>query len=364
MRAADEMGSHENLGEYDCIQFVTDHSGYDHGKIVADSQLVLDTRMPPKGAGAKRLSTADQHRQLLRRHLSFLLFVVGSLFVFWKPLSGLISFSLTHDYGSHIILVAPVSAYIIYRKRREIFSKLQSGLLAGSMLFLAGAIFYWFSHRRALTFLPSDYESAEILAMVVLWMSGFVLAYGAQAFARARFPLLFLLFLVPIPDFLLHKVIFLLQAGSAEVAYWLLRLLNVPVFKQGFTLQLPTLTVEVAEQCSGIRSSLALLITTLLVGEFVLRSAWRKSVLVASIVPILILKNGVRIVAVSLLTIYVDRGFLHGWLHTSGGIVFYVLGLVILIPILVALRNSEKRYQPAFPVVDASQGEAVTIGPR
>jgi exosortase len=320
--------------------------------------------MPPRGSGAKRLSTADQPSQLLRRHLSFLLFVTGSLLVFWKPLSGLISFSLTHDYGSHIILVAPASAYIVYLKRREIFSKLQSGLLAGSMLFLAGVIFYWFSHRRALTFLPSDYESAEILAIVILWISGFILAYGTRAFARARFPLLFLLFLVPIPDFWLRKAVFLLQAGSAEVAYWLLRLLNVPVFKQGFTLQLPTLTVEVAEQCSGIRSSLAMLITTLLVGEFVLRSAWRKSVLVASIVPILILKNGVRIVAVCLLTIYVDRGFFHGWLHTSGGIVFYVLGLVILIPILLALRNAEKRCQAAFPVADVSQGEGVAGEPR
>jgi len=310
------------------------------------------------------MSTADQHRQLLRRHLSFLLFVVGSLFVFWKPLRGLISFSLTHDYGSHIILVAPASAYIIYLKRREIFTRLQSGLLAGSMLFLAGATLYWCSHPRALTFLQSGYESAEILAIVILWISGFILAYGTRAFARACFPLLFLLFLVPIPDFLLRNVVFLLQAGSAEVAYWVLRLLNVPVFKQGFTLQLPTLAVEVAEQCSGIRSSLALLITTLLVGEFALRSAWRKSVLVASIVPILILKNGVRIVAVCLLTIYVDRGFLHGWLHTSGGIVFYVLGLVILIPILAALRNSEKSCPPAFSVVDVSRSEAVTGGPR
>src|SRR5271157_997768 len=294
---------------------------------------------PPKGWGAKRLSSADQHSELLRRHLCFLVLVICSLFVFWKPLSGLISFSLTHDYGSHILLV-------------------------GSVLFLAGATFYWFSHRWVLTFLPSDYESAEILAIVMLWISGFILSYGTIAFATARFPLLFLLFLVPIPDFLLHKIGFLLQAGSAEVAYWLLRLLNVPVFKQGFTLQLPTLTVEVAEQCSGIRSSLALLVTTLLVGEFALRSAWRKSVLVASIVPILILKNGVRIVAVCLLTIYVDRGFLHGWLHTSGGIVFYVLGLVILIPIIVVLRNSEKKLKSAFSLVDASQSEAVTGRPR
>jgi exosortase/archaeosortase family protein len=97
----------------------------------------------------------------------------------------------------------------------------------------------------------------------------------------------------------------------------------------------------VAKQCSGIRSSLALLITVLILGHFVFRSAWRKALLVTSIVPILILKNGVRIVAVALLSIYVNRRFLHGWLHTSGGIVFYLLGLALLIPIIAALRKTE-----------------------
>jgi exosortase/archaeosortase family protein len=80
----------------------------------------------------------------------------------------------------------------------------------------------------------------------------------------------------------------------------------------------------------------------LLVGELVLHSASRKLFLMLSVVPILILKNGARIVAVSLLSIYVDRGFLHGWLHASGGILFYLLGLTMLIPIVMALRKSEQ----------------------
>jgi exosortase len=154
---------------------------------------------------------------------------------------------------------------------------------------------------------------------------------------------LFLLLLVPIPEIAIEKITFFLQAGSAAVAYGLLRVFSVPVFKQGFILRLPNLDIEVAKQCSGIRSSMALLITVLIVGEFVLRSAWRKTLLVLSIVPILIFKNGVRIVSVSLLSIYVNRRFLHGWLHTSGGIVFYVLGLVVLIPIIAVLRKSEAR---------------------
>ena len=275
--------------------------------------------------------------ELCRRHLYFILFVLGSLFVFWTPLRQLITFSLTHDYASHAILIAPASAYLIYLRRREVFSRVQASFLTGSSLFLAGAISWLAAHRYSP--LQSDYFSLEIAAIIVLWISGFLLCYGSQAFRTARFPLLFLMLLVPIPNFLLEKIIFLLQAGSAAVSYWLLRVMNVPVLKDGFVLFLPTLKIEVAKECSGIRSSLALLITTLLAGEFILHSVWSKSLLVLSAVPILIVKNGVRIVTVSLLTIYVDRGFLHGWLHTSGGIVFYLLGLLSLVPIIIVLQR-------------------------
>ena len=283
----------------------------------------------------------NMRSDLFRRHLYFVLFALGSVVVFWTPLRDLISFSMTHDYGSHIVLVAPASAYLIYLKRRLIFSQVQFNFFTSAGLFLAGAILGLTAHfdspfRRASL-------SVEILALIVLWISGFVLCYGMHAFRSARFPLLFLLLLIPIPDFLIEKVIFFLQTGSAEVAFWLLKALNVPVLKEGFILRLPALDIEVAKQCSGIRSSLALLITTLLVGDFVLRSAWRKSLLVLSIVPILILKNGLRIATLSLLTIYVDRRFLYGWLHHSGGIVFYLLGLLALVPIIIPLRKSEIR---------------------
>ena len=77
-----------------------------------------------------------------------------------------------------------------------------------------------------------------------------------------RFALLFLLLLVPIPDFVIEKIVFSLQAGSAAVAYWLLRILNVPVFKEKFLLLLPTLGVEVAKECSGIFQPAGILRTT------------------------------------------------------------------------------------------------------
>lgn len=299
------------------------------------------------------MSASDKPSARFPRHLGFLLFLLLSVLIFWIPLRNLISFSLTYDYGSHIIFIVPVGAYLIYVKRDELFSKVQTSVLVSSALLPAGATLAWFAEKHS----PSpqgNYFSLLVLAIVIIWISGFMFCYGTGAFRAASFPLLFLLLLVPIPEFLIEKIIFLLQAGSAEVAYGLLRILQVPVFKQGFILQLPTLNIEVAKECSGIRSSLGLLITTLLVGEFTLRSNWRRLILTLSTVPVLIVKNGVRITTICLLSIYVDRGFLHGWLHMSGGIVFYLLGLAMLVPILTALRRSEEKARRDAAAASAS----------
>jgi exosortase len=290
-----------------------------------------------------QLSSTAQPGKLSRQDLAFILFLTASVVAFWKPLSSLLSFSLSRDYASHIVLIIPISAFLIYRMRAEIFAAVKTAPVPGILLFLTGIAFLWLALRRTDSPLHGNGLSLVTFAIVVIWISAFVFFYGTLAFYRALFPLLFLLLLIPIPELAVDKIIFFLQAGSAMVAYGLLRLLSIPVLKQGFILTMPNLAIEVAKECSGIRSSLALLVTALIFGEFVLRTTWKKGLWILSIVPVLIFKNGVRIVTLCLLTIYVNPGFLHGWLHTSGGILFYLLGLVILLPILNALRKSEKQ---------------------
>ena len=157
------------------------------------------------------------------------------------------------------------------------------------------------------------------------------------------FPLLFLFLMAPIPDVLLNRVIVWLQQGSAEVSYAVFQLVGVPVFRTGFVFALPGVTIEIARECSGIRSSLALLITSLLAGHLFLRSAWTKAVFTLAAIPLLIVKNGIRIVTLSLLSIYVDPSFLTGNLHHQGGILFFLLALVILLPLLWLLQQHERR---------------------
>jgi exosortase len=164
------------------------------------------------------------------------------------------------------------------------------------------------------------------------------------------FPFLFLLLIVPIPAVLLDKIVFALQKGSAEMVDVLFRVAGTPVFRQGLRFSLPGIDIEIARECSGIRSSSALLIVGMLAGQVFLRASWRKVCLSLCTVPIVIFKNALRIVTLSWLGVYVNRGFLSGRLHHSGGLFFALLALGIILPILFVLQKSEgrpRREQPS-----------------
>jgi exosortase/archaeosortase family protein len=102
------------------------------------------------------------------------------------------------------------------------------------------------------------------------------------------------------------------------------------------------MSIQVAKECSGICSSLGLFITGILAGHLFLRTGWKKFVLVLCVFPITVLKNGIRIVTLSSLAIYVDEKFItQSFLHKSGGFIFYIPALFLLGLILWWLRKSE-----------------------
>jgi len=153
---------------------------------------------------------------------------------------------------------------------------------------------------------------------------------------------LFLFLALPLPESILHRAVVALQKGSADVAHVLFRLAGAPVFKDGFRFSLPGVEVEIAEECSGIRSSISLLICGILASHFLLQSNWRRLFLVLFIVPVVILKNAVRIFTITWLGVYVDRDFLYGNLHRYGGLPFSVLAVAILGCAIYLLQQSQR----------------------
>ena len=270
-------------------------------------------------------------------------FAALTMALVFHPLELLISSAERGDYYSHIPLIPLITAYLLHSERKRIFQNIACGYFPGGILILIGLLVRLSMEGLGLGLNANDYTTLVVFSAIMIFWGGFIIAFGTWSARRAVFPLLFLLFMAPIPGFLMDHFISALQVGSTEVSYLLFQIIGVPIYREGFSFHLPGLSVEVAKQCSGIRSSLALVITVLIASHLFLRTAWRKWVLILAVFPITIIKNSIRILAITLLAAYVDMSFLtRGWLHQSGGILFFLPALFLLGGLLFALRKSER----------------------
>jgi exosortase len=194
--------------------------------------------------------------------------------------------------------------------------------------------------------------SLEMLALVAWWIGSFILCFGTKASRALLFPLCFLFWMVPLPEFALTAVIKFLQDGSALISTLLFQAARVPVLQNGVHLFIPGLTIEIAKECSSIRSSLMLLVTTMVLAQLFLRSPIKKALVIAISLPLSIAKNGLRIFVIAMLGTRVDPGYLNGRFHHQGGIVFFAIALVFIFLLLWLLQRGESR-QTTKPAVDA-----------
>ena len=279
-----------------------------------------------------------------KRFLLFIVFTLFALGLVFEPLRDLMDSAKRSDYYSHIILIPCVTGYLIYLKRKEILGIPSPSYVPGGILVTGGVALYLVGISQGVNLSENDLVALWVFSAVVFWTGGFILLYGWGAFRKAPFPFLFLVFMIPIPGAILQRVIYALQVASTEVSHLLFALSGVPYVREGFLFHLPGISIEVAEVCSGIRSSLALFITSILAGHFFLDRLWKKAVLAVVVFPVTVFKNGIRIITLSLLGVYVDPRFLTGgFLHQSGGFLFFIPGLGLLGFALWALRRQGQK---------------------
>lgn len=291
-----------------------------------------------------RFALHYDHRKMKRQSLKGLLLTLLSIIAIWMaflPLRDLLQNSKT-DYYSHIPLIPVISGYFLFRKKKEIFGGSPSFYLPGLFIMAAAAILRFVG--RDLQANPNDFASIATFSALVFWLGSFLFLYGKEALRKAYFPVAFLIFAVPIPSILMEKIISVLVTVSTSVTNLLFKTIGVPFTREGSIFDLPGFSIEVAKECSGIRSSLALFITGILASHLFLKKFWKKGVLALAVFPIAVFKNGLRIVGIYLLSYHIDMRFIEGdFHHKFAGSVFFVVGLFLLGLILWLLRRSEVR---------------------
>jgi exosortase len=279
---------------------------------------------------------------------SYRIFVVlctVSLAVWWHSIVSTLALGLRQEAYTHILLILPISVTLIVSERNRRAWKPKPNFGVGSALLilaiLAGVAGLELGAARTTT---ADLRlSVEMLAVVTWWIGSFVLCFGGRVFKACIFPLCFLLWLIPIPNTVLNLIVYFLQQGSASAARLLFTIAGIPVSQAGTVLSIPGLTLEVAKECSSIRSSLMLVVTTMVMSHLLLRSLWGKILVILAAIPLSIAKNGLRIFILSVLGVYIDRRFLNGRLHHQGGIVFFLLSLTSILALIWLVGWAEKK---------------------
>ena len=259
---------------------------------------------------------------------------------FGRSIGALARYATQNETASHIVLIPFIFAWLLYSDRKKIVFRAEDRFLVHRLVSSAGALaacLVGISVTKTRITLPT-----ATLILVFFLVAGFLTVFGLRAAKAVSFSLAFLLFLVPIPDFLLNHIIYWLQRGSASIVEVLFDWTGVPVLREGFIFHLPKLSIEVAHECSGIRSSMALLILALLVAHFSFSKFWKRALFVFAGLLMMFIKNGIRIVTLTLLANYVDPDFLYSGLHRKGGVVFFLIGLVLLWPVYWWLRRGER----------------------
>jgi exosortase len=278
--------------------------------------------------------------RLPNRWLIFGVWVSLSLLLFARPVYELFQLANQDETASHILLIPFITMWLLYTERKQLRTAAVFSIWPAAA-FLVPSLLMAVLSLNCQSCTPKTRLSGYALSLVLMVVAGFIFALGEAVAKSSWFALAFLLFLIPIPELFLGKIIYGLQAGSAAVAELFFNLSGAPVLRQGFVFRLPKMSIEVAQECSGIRSSLALLILALLVAHFSFRPFWKKLAFVAAGLCMMLVKNGIRIATLTLLANYVNPAFLTGRLHHQGGIVFFLIGLALLLPVYWALRRGE-----------------------
>jgi exosortase len=268
-----------------------------------------------------------------RVYAQFCVIFLVSLVLWRTAIEQTFAHALYDNQYTYILPILPITAAFFFLERRSLKPVLtRRSVLASIIFFVAALVIFFIAKKPAI--IAAEYQlTLAMIGLVLWWAASFIVCFGLPTFRIFLFPVCFLFWLVPWPQSFLDLLVRLLQHYSASGVSWAFQLFGIPVLQNGVMLSIPGLTIEVARECSSIRSSIFLLLSSMVLAQLFLHSVTRKTIVVLVSVPLSVVKNAVRIFTLSMLGIHVNPGFLTGPLHHRGGIVFYAgaLGAVFLL---------------------------------
>ena len=257
--------------------------------------------------------------------------VVLVAFLYYSILGFLVQDWWTDPNFSHGFFVPAFSIFVIWQRRKVLASIPVDPSWSGLGIIVLALLVYLLGVIGAELFLSRS--------SFILLLAGLVIYFLGWGYFRAlMFPWAFLFLMVPLPTLVLSEVTFPLQFFASKLASSLLALVGVPVLREGNIIQLPTMSLEVVEACSGIRSLVSLLTLAVIYGYLMESSFVLRVILALAAVPIAIAANSLRVMGTGLLGLYWGPEKAEGFFHTFSGWVIFILALGMLFALHRVLR--------------------------
>jgi len=243
--------------------------------------------------------------------------------MYFNTFADIVSIWFSSTTFEHAVLIVPVTCWLIYRKRYAFnLASSRNTLSSIGFLGLVGCTILYLIGKLALI---GAVEHFAVMAMPLFFVWAVL---GTAVVKLLLFPLLFLLLAVPFGEFLIPD----LQEVTADLTVFMLNAVSVPVYREGWYLQIPEGLFHVAEACSGIRFLFSTITIGLLITHLDIASRIKQVVFMICVCLIPILANGIR----AFIMVYIGHisnmeaavGFDH---LVYGWVFFFIVTVLVLL---------------------------------
>ena len=237
------------------------------------------------------------------------------------------------EFYAHGYAIPAVALYLLWNNRGRIAAALRS--LEPPAL---GPIAVLGATCVEALFVLGDVGFAAGIGIPLVLGAALFAAGGTTLVRPCAAPLAFLTLMVPPPRFLIYALLFRLKLLVTDISVWLLHATGRPVTAEGNQILTPGHTLFVADACSGLTSIITLLPLACIAAYFLCHGVWRRALVIASVVPLALAANVVRILVTVELVQARGVEYAQGLLHEGFGLTTYVLGTLAVLGVARLLR--------------------------
>lgn len=223
------------------------------------------------------------------------------------------------DY-THAYFILPVSLWLVWRKREELATSVTDARPAnwGLAILIPGLLMFIFGWLQEYLFI-SSLSLIPIISGLVLYL------YGIRTLKPLAFPIAYLLLMIPPPLFILDGITLPMRYAISLLTDVTLRAFHYPIIRDGLLFSIKGHEIYMGAPCSGFRSLITMISLGLVYAYISKLSFKKKSALFASVIPLALIGNYLRVLGMCLVTYYYGEAAGHTYHDTSGYVIFMVL---------------------------------------